>query len=164
MAETPRAPQGDYYRLRAEWLRYKSQLFDALTGLPALPAVMSDVAALQAGSGAVDVIYLDLGRSGGHELNLGWAAYDEAVREFAELVASLPETRVLGPGDIVCLHTVRSDRFLIFMRETEQVDLGRGAASRRERVVSALRARIEMTEPSSVLRTLRLAAGHARLS
>jgi EAL domain-containing protein (putative c-di-GMP-specific phosphodiesterase class I) len=164
MAEAPRAPQGDYYRLRAEWLRYKSQLFDALTGLPALPAVMPDVAALQAASGAVDVIYLDLGRSGGHELNLGWAAYDEAVREFAELVASLPETRVLGPGDIVCLHTVRSDRFLIFMRETEQVDLGRGAAARRERVVSALRARIELTEPSSVLRSLRLAAGHARLA
>ena len=164
MAEAPRAPQGDYYRLRAEWLRYKSQLFDALTGLPALPAVMPDVAALHAASGAVDVIYLDLGRSGGHEMNLGWAAYDEAVREFAGLVASLTETRVLGPGDIVCLHTVRSDRFLIFMCETEQRDLGRGAASRRERVVSALRARIELTEAGSVLRSLRLAAGHARLA
>ena len=71
---------------------------------------------------------------------------------------------MLGPGDIVCLHTVRSDRFLIFMRETEQGDLGRGAAARRERVVSALRARIELTEAGSVLRSLRLAAGHARLA
>jgi len=164
MGESTRAPQGDYYRLRAEWLRFRSQLFDALTGLPALPAVMGDVAALLAEAGAVDVIYLDLGRSGGHELNLGWAAYDEAVREFAQLLKSLPETRVLAPGDILCLHTVRSDRFLIFMRETSQVDLGRGATARRERVVSALRARIELTEDSSVLRTLRLSAGHARLA
>ena len=36
-------PQEDYYRLRTEWLRYKSQLYDALTGLPALPAVVEDV-------------------------------------------------------------------------------------------------------------------------
>ena len=92
MGEPTRAPQGDYYRLRAEWLRFRSQLFDALTGLPALPAVMGEVAALLAEAGAVDVIYLDLGRSGGHELNLGWAAYDEAVREFAGLLKSLPET------------------------------------------------------------------------
>jgi EAL domain-containing protein (putative c-di-GMP-specific phosphodiesterase class I) len=164
MGEPTRAPQGDYYRLRAEWLRFRSQLFDALTGLPALPAVMGDVAALLAEAGAVDVIYLDLGRSGGHELNLGWAAYDEAVREFAGLLKSLPETRVLAPGDILCLHTVRSDRFLIFMRETAQVDLGRGATARRERVVSALRARIELTEDGSILRSLRLSAGHARLA
>jgi EAL domain-containing protein (putative c-di-GMP-specific phosphodiesterase class I) len=164
MGESTRAPQGDYYRLRAEWLRFRSQLFDALTGLPALPAVMGDVAALLADAGAVDVIYLDLGRSGGHELNLGWAAYDEAVREFAVLLKSLPETRVLAPGDILCLHTVRSDRFLIFMRETAQVDLGRGATARRERVVSALRARIELTEDGSILRSLRLSAGHARLA
>lgn len=164
MGESTRAPQGDYYRLRAEWLRFRSQLFDALTGLPALPAVMGEVAALLAEAGAVDVIYLDLGRSGGHELNLGWAAYDEAVREFAGLLKSLPETRVLAPGDILCLHTVRSDRFLIFMRETAQVDLGRGATARRERVVSALRARIELTEEGSILRSLRLSAGHARLA
>ena len=164
MGESTRAPQGDYYRLRAEWLRFRSQLFDALTGLPALPAVMGDVAALLAEAGAVDVIYLDLGRSGGHELNLGWAAYDEAVREFAQLLKSLPETRVLAPGDILCLHTVRSDRFLVFMRETAQVDLGRGATARRERVVSALRARIELTEDGSILRSLRFSAGHARLA
>ena len=36
-------PETDYYRLRTEWLRFKSQLFDGLTGLPALPAVMEDV-------------------------------------------------------------------------------------------------------------------------
>ena len=52
MGESTRAPQGDYYRLRAEWLRFRSQLFDALTGLPALPAVMGDVAALLAEAGA----------------------------------------------------------------------------------------------------------------
>ena len=35
--------QADYYRLRTEWLRFKSQLFDALTGLPALPDVIEGV-------------------------------------------------------------------------------------------------------------------------
>ena len=56
MVEPTRAPQGDYYRLRAEWLRFRSQLFDALTGLPALPAVMGDVAALLAEPGALELL------------------------------------------------------------------------------------------------------------
>lgn len=36
-------PEADYYRLRTEWLRFKSQPFDSLTGLPALPGVIEDV-------------------------------------------------------------------------------------------------------------------------
>ena len=34
----------------------------------------------------MDLVYLDLGRSGGHETKLGWAAYDGAVREFAAVL------------------------------------------------------------------------------
>ena len=79
-------PEADYYRLRTEWLRFKSQLFDGLTGLPALPAVMEDVRRIVESRGAAEVVYLDLGRSGGQEMKLGWAAYDEAVAEvFATL-------------------------------------------------------------------------------
>src|SRR5437773_427225 len=107
-------PQADYYRLRTEWLRFKSQLFDGMTGLPALPAVLEDIRRMVEDRGFADVIYLDLGRSGGHETQLGWAAYDQAVREFARLLVSLKETGILGPQDIVCVDTVRSDRFLLF--------------------------------------------------
>jgi hypothetical protein len=113
----------DYYRLRTEWLRFKSQLFDGLTGLPALPAVLEDIRRMVEDRGFADVIYLDLGRSGGHETQLGWAAYDQAVREFARLLLSLKESGVLGAQDIVCVDTVRSDRFLLF--------LGEGDAKRR---------------------------------
>ena len=86
----------DYYRLRTEWLRYKSQLYDGLTGLPALPAVMEDVRRVVESKGAADVVYVDLGRSGGQETKLGWAAYDGAVREFAAVLSSLyPVTTIV---------------------------------------------------------------------
>ena len=153
----------DYYSLRTEWLRFKSQLFDALTGLPALPAVLDDVRRLLESHGIVDVIYLDLGRSGGHETKLGWAAYDEAVREFGPLLAGLKPGGELGPRDIVALHTVRSDRFLIFLAADEPGPERRSAAARRERLVTAIRDRLADAPADSPLRALRMAAGHARI-
>jgi EAL domain-containing protein (putative c-di-GMP-specific phosphodiesterase class I) len=155
--------QEDYYRLRTEWLRYKSQLYDALTGLPALPAVLEDIRRVLEARGTVDVVYLDLGRSGGHETTLGWAAYDHAVRELGAMLVSLRQTGEVGPSDPICLHTVRSDRFLVFLGEGDPADAGRSAAARRERIVGALRRAIEAAPGDSPLRTLRLAAGHARI-
>jgi EAL domain-containing protein (putative c-di-GMP-specific phosphodiesterase class I) len=148
----------DYYRLRTEWLRYKSQLYDGLTGLPALPAVVEDVRRIVESKGAADVIYVDLGRSGGQETKLGWAAYDGAVREFAAVLSSLQAGGELGAHDVVCLHTVRSDRFLIFVAGADA-----SSASRRDRLLGALRARIDAAPATSVLRTLDLSAGHARI-
>jgi EAL domain-containing protein (putative c-di-GMP-specific phosphodiesterase class I) len=153
-------PQTDYYRLRTEWLRYKSQLFDGLTGLPALPAVVEDVRRIVESCGAADVVYVDLGRSGGHETQLGWAAYDGAVREFAALLGGLHGSGDLAPQDVVCLHTVRSDRFLVFMGVG---DTGRSTSVRRDRLVTALRERADAAPQASVLRGLRLSAGHARI-
>ncbi len=154
LASTP----NDYYRLRTEWLRYKSQLYDGLTGLPALPAVVEDVRRILESKGVVDVVYVDLGRSGGQETKLGWAAYDGAVREFASVLAALRAGGEIGPQDVVCLHTVRSDRFLVFMAGGESP-----SATRRDQLLAALRARIEAAPPTSVLRTLPLAAGQARI-
>jgi EAL domain-containing protein (putative c-di-GMP-specific phosphodiesterase class I) len=153
-------PQADYYRLRTEWLRFKSQLFDGLTGLPALPAVLEDVRRTVEQRGRVDLVYLDLGRSGGHETKLGWAAYDGAVKEFAAVLKSLASTGELRPDDVVCLHTVRSDRFLVFMSEGDPT---RSVAARREAVVTGVRKRIEGLPQGSLLRILRLSAGHARI-
>ena len=53
-------PETDYYRLRTEWLRFKSQLFDGMTGLPALPAVLEDIRRMVEDRGFADV-RLDLG-------------------------------------------------------------------------------------------------------
>ena len=105
--------EGDYYRLRTEWLRFKSHLQDGLTGLPALPAVAEEARRLLETHGGLEVAYLDLGRSGWHETKLGWAAYDDTIREFAKKLAAMRDGGALRPEDIVCLHTVRSDRFLI---------------------------------------------------
>jgi EAL domain-containing protein (putative c-di-GMP-specific phosphodiesterase class I) len=110
--------------------------------------------------GGADVVYLDLGRSGGHETKLGWAAYDGAVREFAGLLAGLPASGELSPHDVVCLHTVRSDRFLVFMGVG---DAGRSTSVRRERLMAALRARSDGAPQGSVLKGLRISVGHARI-
>jgi EAL domain-containing protein (putative c-di-GMP-specific phosphodiesterase class I) len=154
----PASTHHDYYRLRTEWLRYKSQLYDGLTGLPALPAVIEDVRRIVESKGAADVVYVDLGRSGGQETKLGWAAYDGAVREFAAVLASLQASGELTSQDVVCLHTVRSDRFLVFTAGTDS-----SSAARRDRLLAALVARIAIAPSTSVLRTLVLSAGHARI-
>jgi EAL domain-containing protein (putative c-di-GMP-specific phosphodiesterase class I) len=114
--------------------------------------------------GAAEVVYLDVGRSGGQELKLGWAAYDEAVREFAALLLTLRDTGPLGPHDIVCLHTVRSDRFLVFLAGGDDALAARRApGGRKEQVVGALRRAIDQSPEDSPLRSFRLASGHARI-
>jgi EAL domain-containing protein (putative c-di-GMP-specific phosphodiesterase class I) len=152
--------QADYYRLRTEWLRFKSQLFDGLTGLPALPAVLEDVRRTVESGGRVDVVYIDLGRSGGHETKLGWAAYDGAVKEFAGVLKSLVAGGQLRSDDVICLHTVRSDRFVVFMSGGDPTQ---SVAARREAVVMGVRNGIERLPQGSLLRILRLTAGHARV-
>ena len=39
----PPPGENDYFRLRAEWLRFKNHVFDANTQLPTLAAVLDDV-------------------------------------------------------------------------------------------------------------------------
>lgn len=146
---------GDYYRLRTEWLRFKSHLHDALTGLPALPAVLEDVRRMLEAHGAVDLVYLDLGRSGRHETKLGWAAYDEAIRSFAKRLSGL-RGGDLAPGDLLCLHTVRSDRFLVFRGAKAEPAEGSGAL--RGRLLQALG-----SVAGALPQLARLATGHAQV-
>jgi EAL domain-containing protein (putative c-di-GMP-specific phosphodiesterase class I) len=155
------AAEADYYRLRTEWLRYKSHLFDSLTGLPSLAAVLEDVRRLVESRWNVEVVYLDLGRSGWHETKVGWQAYDDMVRRFAALLAGLRLTGELGPSDLVCLHTVRSDRFLVFLAGGAE-EAGDGGG-RRERLLAALRRSILESPEAAGLRAIRIAAGHGRV-
>ncbi len=154
-------PEADYYRLRTEWLRYKSHLYDSLTGLPALAAVVEDVRRLLESQRGVEVLYLDLGRSGWHETELGWATYDGVVREFAATLQRFRESGLLGPQDVACLNTVRSDRFLLFLVGGER---GHSAQARRERVLLGLRDAMKSGPEASPLRSVRVAAGHARIA
>jgi EAL domain-containing protein (putative c-di-GMP-specific phosphodiesterase class I) len=147
------AAEADYYRLRTEWLRYKSHLYDSLTGLPSLPAVMEDLRRVLETQGCAEVLFLDPGRSGWQETKLGWAAYDRTLREFAHALGSLHESGELGSQDLLCLYTVRSDRFLVFL-----AGVGRG-----ERVLRALRRRLEAAPQTGLLRSIRLASGRAEL-
>jgi EAL domain-containing protein (putative c-di-GMP-specific phosphodiesterase class I) len=159
-------PEADYYRLRTEWLRFKSHLFDSLTGLPALPALVEDVRRVVESRGSVDVVYLDLGRSGWHDTKLGWAAYDQTVRDFAAILVKLRETGDLGPSDLICLHTVRSDRFLLFLAGSAADAAsgnGRNPRLRRDRLLAALRRQVEASPQGGTLRSIRLSAGHSRV-
>ncbi len=154
------ASDADYYRLRTEWLRFKSQLHDSLTGLPALPGVLDAVRRLAELRGALDVIYLDLGRSGWHEAKLGWSAFDEGVREFARLLGSLRGAEI-GAEDVLCIYTVRSDRFLVFQPALRAGEDGVGAG--RERLLRAVRRKVSGAPAHSVLHALRVWSGCARL-
>ena len=155
-------PDRDYFELRTDWLRLKSHVFDSLTGLPSLPAVMEDVRRLIESQRSIEVLYVDLGRSGWQESKLGWAAYDAVVKGFAGLLARLRDEGLFARSDIVCLHTVRSDRFLMFLGPGDH--RGAGSAMRRQEVTTGLRSALGQVSEGSPLRSIRVAFGHARIA
>lgn len=150
----------EYYRLRTQWLRFKSHLFDSLTGLPALPAVMDGVRDLIEKQGAVDVVYIDLGRSGLHDKKRGWSRFDAGVRAFAEVLTSLRAAGDVGTEGIVCVHRVRSDRFLLFLAAPKAQS---GSHAAREQLLRAARRHLSTTPAGSLQRSLRLSSGSARV-
>lgn len=152
--------------VRTEWLRYKSRLFDTLTGLPTLPAIADHVRRLIESAGSAHVVYLDLGRSGWQETQLGWEAYDETVREFAGLLHDLRATGEIEDSDLFCVDAIRSDRFLIFLAGTPGDSLAAAlqhADTRRAALLDALRDHIGASAPSNLLQAVRLSEGHAHV-
>ena len=69
---TPPPGETDYFRLRAEWLRFKNHVFDANTELPTLAAVLDDVRRLMEERGVVGLVFLDVGSDGEAEPLQGW--------------------------------------------------------------------------------------------
>jgi EAL domain-containing protein (putative c-di-GMP-specific phosphodiesterase class I) len=81
---------------------------------------MDDVRRLMEERGSLGIVYLDLAAEPGAEEVRGWQAYDELLRAFARALLSLKtEGGPLSPNDIVAVTSVRSDKFLIFMRAGE---------------------------------------------
>ena len=58
------ASRQDYFRLRAEWLRFKSHIFDAETELPTFAAALDDVRRVLEEQGTLGVVYVDPGGAG----------------------------------------------------------------------------------------------------
>jgi EAL domain-containing protein (putative c-di-GMP-specific phosphodiesterase class I) len=108
----------DFFRLRAEWLRYKNQVVDGNTGLPTLAAVLNDVRRLMEDRGTVLLVYLDLAGDAGYETLHGWHAYDDALRAFGRTLSGLRSNGLMSPSDLLAVMAVRSDKFLLFLGGT----------------------------------------------
>jgi len=144
----------EYARLRTEWLRLNNHLYDALTGLPTLAAVVEDVRRLLADAGALDVLYLDLGRSGQREAEVGWEEHDATIRRFATRLTELRAGGKLSAADVVCVPGPRSDRVIAFLPTTAG-EVGQRTTQRVDQLVALLCA-----APSSEFAP---ACGHARV-
>ncbi|PYQ47927.1 MAG: hypothetical protein DMF78_22505, partial [Acidobacteria bacterium] len=130
----PNPQEADFFRLRAEWLRFKNHVFDANTELPTLAAVIDDVRRLMEERGSLGVVYLDMAAEPGMEAARGWQAYDELLRAFARALLSLKgEGGPLSPRDIVAVTSVRSDKFLVFMRAGDPGGVDSGSMDARAR-------------------------------
>ena len=146
----------EYFRLRAEWLRFKNHVFDTNTDLPTLAAVLDDIRRLIEERGALGLVYLDLGGNGRIEELHGWHAYDEVVRGFAAALQGLRADGVLGPRDILSVVSVRGDKFLLVLGGPGAVPLERGtvesqAARIEERVYQSLPKHLPTLLPAPVV-------------
>lgn len=151
----------DFFRLRAEWLRYKNHVVDSNTGLPTLAAVLDDTRRLMEDRGALLLVYLDLAGDTGYEPLHGWHAYDDALRAFARTLQGLRSDGLLTSRDLMAVMAVRSDKFLLFLG-------GSGApldARSGDELASRLRARLEQAFPPQLRKVfpapLGFHSGHA---
>ena len=122
-----------YQRLRNEWQRFKSHVIDPSTELPTLVAVLDDVRRLMEERGTLGLMYFDLSGYGRAEARYGSEIYDRLVEAFARALQSLRADGRLGPRDIIAVMSVRSDKFLVFMRGSEGSPEGPPALDSRAR-------------------------------
>jgi EAL domain-containing protein (putative c-di-GMP-specific phosphodiesterase class I) len=107
-------PKFDYFVLRAEWLKYKSNLFDKNTNLPTVPIVVDDARKIVEEHGSIGLMLIDIGRQRSVEMTYGWQVYDEIIKEFSVI---LEETRgeILQSKDFAAISNIRGDTFLLFL-------------------------------------------------
>jgi EAL domain-containing protein (putative c-di-GMP-specific phosphodiesterase class I) len=104
----------DYFVLRAEWLRYKSNLYDKNTNLPTLSIVFDDARKMVEERGTIGLLLIDFGRQKNFEATYGWQKYDEVLRHVAEI---LEESRneLLHEKDLIAISHIRGDEFILFL-------------------------------------------------
>lgn len=160
----PGARGPDFFRLRAEWLRFKNHVYDSDLELPTLAAALDDARRLLEERGALGLVYLDPGSDGQTERVHGWQAYDEVVRGVAETLKGLRREGFLGNRDLIATLAVRSDKFILFVAGPKGVGLDRATL---DGLVSRLRERVAAELPRCVTDALGipllLQYGHALL-
>ena len=104
----------DYFVLRAEWLRYKSNLYDKNTNLPTLSIVFDDARKMVEERGTIGLLLIDFGRQKNFEATYGWQKYDEVLRHVSEI---LEESRneLLHEKDLIAISHIRGDEFILFL-------------------------------------------------
>lgn len=110
----PNDPKADYFVLRAEWLKYKSNLFDKNTNLPTLPILVDDARKMVEEHGAIGLFLIDLGKQKNFENTYGWQLYDEVIKEFAQILEDC-RSEILNEKDLIALSHIRGDEFILFL-------------------------------------------------
>jgi EAL domain-containing protein (putative c-di-GMP-specific phosphodiesterase class I)/GGDEF domain-containing protein len=100
--------------LRADWLKLRGYLFDPVTRLPALPAVLDEVRRRLEGGEPVGLVYLDLSGGGQIEAVHGWQIHDTMLQQVADALRDA-RAEVLGEHDAITLTGVRSDELVVFV-------------------------------------------------
>jgi EAL domain-containing protein (putative c-di-GMP-specific phosphodiesterase class I) len=104
----------DSANLRAEWMQYRSRLFDRESGLPTLPSVVDEVRRQLEDGVSVALFTFMLNAERQVEEIWGWQAYDRLIADFVKALRSLSEKGVVPPG-LLCVPAVRSDEILSFV-------------------------------------------------
>lgn len=110
-----RAPELEGEALRADWLKLRGYLYDPLTRLPALPAVLDEVRRRLEGGEELSLVYLDLSGGGHAEAASGWQSHDEMLRHAADALFDVCRGVDGGRRAQLAQVGVRSDEFVLFM-------------------------------------------------
>jgi EAL domain-containing protein (putative c-di-GMP-specific phosphodiesterase class I) len=159
VTETPAA--SEYQRLRAEWLRFRGHVYDALADMPTLNAVLDEVRRLLEERGTLGLVYLDLGGNRELEPSHGWQRYDEVVRAFASALLGLRREGVLGSRDLVAVMSVRGDKFVAFLRGDGGAMDGAGVEARARRIGQRLQQSLAAQVAPILPASPSFAQGHA---
>jgi EAL domain-containing protein (putative c-di-GMP-specific phosphodiesterase class I)/GGDEF domain-containing protein len=153
----------DYFVLRAEWLRYKSNLFDKNTSLPTLPIVLDDARKMLEEHGTVGLLLIDFGKQKNFETTYGWQTYDEVLQDVAQI---LEESRdeLLHERDFIAISHIRGDEFILFLNPPPDCPWSDTALEIvSERMRNAIRRKLERFSNQRWYSNLTVHTGHACL-
>ena len=128
-------------RLRLQYLKMKSVLYDRVTGLPALPLLFDQLRSLLDDRKEIGVLQVEVSDLDMVESLYGWQVFDDIV---ARVAVSLRGSvgKELPAGSLLALNGVAGDRFVLFVpepldgtepRDEVLADPGRAICARLER-------------------------------
>ncbi|MEM1182046.1 MAG: GGDEF domain-containing phosphodiesterase [Acidobacteriota bacterium] len=118
--------------LQAECLQLRGYLFDPVTRLPSLPAVLDDIRRRLETGERLCLVYLDLSSAGHAEAVGGWQNHDRWLQRAVEVLSEC-RGELFEAEDIVAQLGVRSDELVVVLGD------GDGASLLPERLLRRLR-------------------------